>query len=99
VAGELAAFALLQAANLKETIDVSSMTSLTMEEAGKRMDDAESLVESLLPLIERSIESYEVQTQVAIVSALAQLQAGDSLRFSRSNWPVPHGPGPLDCWC
>lgn len=74
VAGELAAFALLQAANLRETIDVASMTSLTIEEAGKRMDDAENLIKSLLPLIEDNIDSYEIQTQLAIVSALAQLQ-------------------------
>ena len=72
--GELAAFALLQAANLKETLDITTMSSLTMEDAGKRIDDAENLIETLLPRIEQNISSYSFSTQCAIVSALAQLE-------------------------
>lgn len=53
-----------------------------MEEAGKRMDDSERLVTSLLPLVERKIESYSLSTQCAIVSALSQMEHYSEVIFS-----------------
>ncbi|GAX73208.1 hypothetical protein CEUSTIGMA_g661.t1 [Chlamydomonas eustigma] len=74
VEGEVAAYAMLQAANLRSSVDLQNLIEVPQQKAMEIMDAQENVVLTLMPIIEAHIKSFPSSTQISIVSALAQLQ-------------------------
>ncbi|KAG1678176.1 hypothetical protein FOA52_016113 [Chlamydomonas sp. UWO 241] len=82
MSGNAAAYALLQAANLRGSADLEAMAELRVEQASSLMEAQDFVISTLTPAVELHISEYPLSTQVTLVCALAQLQTDCESVFS-----------------
>jgi hypothetical protein len=80
--GDMAAYLMLQAANLRATVEMHAMADLEVGQAATLVETKDLLVQRLLPTVEQHIHEYPLSTQCTLVSALAQLQCDSESVFS-----------------